>query len=405
MNSIKSADEERVPFSVQLLISATFMMNIGSFAIMPFLVLYLSHTLHFSSWEVATVLTVTLVCARVLPFFTGMIGDRTSHSTTLVSGMIIRGLGFIGYAFFTSFVEMVCSAALIGIGSALYDPSVKAIFAGQTDVQRKRAFTFFNQALNGGAVLGPLVGGLLVTKDPLYPFLCGGGITVLLGILLLFFRKHYQTVRTTLQLGQSFRNVWGNKVFVSFTCIMTLFWIVFSQLHISYPLEAFRITNDEGVVGTLYIVAGIAGVLTMFVIRSSFQKRSPLKVIQIGLLLMGSSFLIVPLFPIPSLIWILFCVVLFTVGETYILPGSDLAIAELVTKEDSGAYYGMSTLSWAVGGTIGNYIGAYLMENGGTFVPWMIYGAISIVGCLLLLQLERQLKQVRQQTSYEEISS
>lgn len=400
----RSESKDRVPFSVQILISATFMMNIGSFAIMPFLVLYLSHTLHFSSWEVATVLTTTLICARVLPFFTGMIGDRTSHSTTMISGMIIRGIGFIGYAFFTSFFEVICSAALIGMGSALYDPSVKAIMASQPEQQRKSAFTFFNQALNAGAVLGPLVGGLLVTKDPLYPFLCGGGITVLLGIILFFFRTHYRTIRTTSRLGQSFRNIWGNKIFVAFTGIMTLFWVVFSQLHISFPLESFRITQDEGVVGTLYIVAGVAGILTMFVIRSSFQKRPPLRVIQIGLLLMGVSFLIVPLFPVPSLIWVLFCVVLFTVGETYILPGSDMAIAELATQEDSGAYYGMFTLSWAVGGTIGNYLGAYLMENGGTFYPWMIFGAISILACVLLIKVERQLKHVGKIKHYEELS-
>lgn len=65
-------------FPVQVLLVSTFLMNIGTFAMMPFLVLYLAHTLHFPAWQVAAVLTITLICARVPPFAPcrGQSGER-----------------------------------------------------------------------------------------------------------------------------------------------------------------------------------------------------------------------------------------------------------------------------------------------------------------------------------------
>ncbi|KIV72259.1 hypothetical protein SZ39_2684 [Bacillus mycoides] len=50
----------------------------------------------------------------------------------------------------------------LGFGGALFDPSVTAFFTSQKETVRKKIFTYFNQMLNTGVIIGPLVGALLL---------------------------------------------------------------------------------------------------------------------------------------------------------------------------------------------------------------------------------------------------
>lgn len=381
--------QERLGTPVRVLLAATFLMNVGSFAVVPFLAVYLTHTLHLSAWQVGSVLTVQLLCARLLPLATGMVGDRLSHSRNLVTGVLLRGLGFVGLAQSGWFGWVFAASALVGIGSAWYDPSVSAVFAGQPERQRKRTFTLYNQALNAGAVLGPLAGAALIAVDPTLPFYWGGVVFFVMAALLWYYRRHYRTVRTEKRVRDSMSRLWADRRFVRFTCIMVLFWAVYTQLSVSFPLEMMRISGEERWVSALFVVNGTSGVALMFLLRRFIERRPPLQVVRTGLWWLGLSFCLVPLVPGAPLVWLLFCMLLFTLGETMVLPGSDLAIAECTEGEDAGAYFGMYKLSWAAGGTVGNYAGAWLMNQGGEVWPWMVYGAAGFCACVLIGRLER----------------
>lgn len=374
---------ERMPISIHLLLYSTFLMNVGQFMVLPFLTIYLTTILHYTPWQVGTVLTVNLLFARILPVVSGVLGDRISHSTNAVAGVAIRGIGFIGYAAFHTFVPLVFASVLTGIGTALYTPSTKAIITTQPEVWRTRAFTRYNQSLNLGAVLGPLLGSLLIGAGIVVPFFLGGGLLLCIAGILFAFRRQYSTKRSESKALDSFIHALRHRTFIFFTLVMILFWIIFTQLTISFPIQAFRISNNNANAGTLFIVNGIAGVLLMFGLGKVFHRYQPIKIVSFGIFCTGLGFGLVPLFP--SIIWLLFCVVVYTLGETLVLPSSDIEIAHLSPREHSGAFFGMSSLSWAIGGTVGNYLGPWLMGQSNTALPWMIYGGIGVVACLLML--------------------
>lgn len=129
---------EKIPVPIKMLLLAVLLMNTGSFMIMPFLALHLTNNLHFSSWEVGTILTTILIAHRGLPVFTGFIGDRVSHTVNVIGGVMVRALGFGAFVFADSFWSVIIAAFFFGFGGALFDPSVTAFFTSQKETVRKK---------------------------------------------------------------------------------------------------------------------------------------------------------------------------------------------------------------------------------------------------------------------------
>ncbi|QBD81488.1 MFS transporter [Ktedonosporobacter rubrisoli] len=376
----------RLSIATRLLLTSAFLMNVGQFMILPFLAVYLTTTLHYPAWQVGTLLSANILCTRALPLAAGMIGDRLSHSTTILTGILVRSLGFLGLALFQSFPFLLGATLLMGTGGALYNPSIHSVFAAQPAEQHKRIFSTLNQVLNLGAVLGPLLGSLLLLFGPQLPFFGGSGLFFLIALTLFFFRQQYRTSATRTQLVDSFRQVLGHKHFMLFTLFMVLFWILFTQLTVAFPLEAFRISHNDFYVSAVYWVNGGTGfVLMAIVLKKVFQRYNPMYLVSIGMLCTGLGFALIQFFH--TGFWLLCCVGIYTLGETLVLPGSDMVVADISTssQENAGAFFGMFSLSWALGGAIGNYLGTALIESGDPAWSWTLYGLIGLVGCILTL--------------------
>lgn len=379
----------KMPLVIKILLGSAFLMNAGTFMVIPFLVVYLSNSLNLSPIEVGTILSANLFFGRLLPFITGLLGDRVSHSTTLLLGICLRGIGFIGYGFFESFAGLLMTSALVGIGGAFYDPSIMSVFASQNEKERKQAFTYLNQALNAGAILGPLFAAGLLLYNPTGPFLTSGLILILIAIVLSYFTKYIETKKSKRKLVSSIKQIISNKAYIKYILTMIIFWVVFSQLSVSIPLYVYYLTDDEKMISAIYMVNGLAGLAFMFFLRGLYIKYESLSLISRGSLIIGISLLILPL--IGSFPWLLFAIVLFTLGETLILPSSDMAIADYSKNEDTGGYYGLFELSFAAGTIIGTYLGTLLMEINQVY-PWYLYGGLSLFMFVLIGLLKKDLK-------------
>lgn len=377
-------DKEKLPLHIKILIVSAFLMNAGTFMVSPFLVVYLSINLKFTPIEVGTIISANLICGRALPIVTGLLGDRISHRITLFIGIAIRAFGFIGYGVFTDFWGLVFASALTGIGGAFYDPSVTSIFATQDAKNRKRIFTYLNQALNAGAVLGPLFAALLLGIDATTPFIISGLVLVCIFVTLFMFNKQFITQTTTTNVLKSIKEIIGNKAYLKYISAMMLFWAMFAQLTISIPIHVFNITQSEKYISFIFIANGLTGLIFMFFLRKYFEKHEALNLIKIGMLICAASFILIPL--TQSLVWLVLIIVMFTLGETLILPSSDMAVADYSQGNNPGGYFGLFEISFAGGTLIGNYVGMWLMEMNSIY-PWIIYCGITCFTCWLISRL------------------
>ncbi|EJQ38340.1 MULTISPECIES: MDR family MFS transporter [Bacillus cereus group] len=395
---------EKIPVPIKVLLTAVLFMNTGSFMIMPFLALYLTNDLHFSSWEVGTILTTILVSQRGLPIFTGFIGDRVSHTVNVIVGVMVRALGFGAFVFANSFWSVTIAAFLIGFGGALFDPSVTAFFTSQKETVRKKIFTYFNQMLNAGVIIGPLVGALLVKFNPVYPFTIAGIAMLVLSFILFIYRSKYpRTIKDNQKVLSSLKTVVSNKLFVGFICIMPLFWIMFAQLNISFPIKAYDLSGDKQLVSSIFIINGVSGLLLMFFLRKLFINQDPMILVKLGVLIMGVAIGMIPL--VPSIYWMLFCVFLYTLGETLTLPGAEMTVAQFSANKPAGLFFGMFQACWALGGSLGNYLGAWLNKFNHVSWSWLIYLAIGVLASILFNMIHRSMNKKSEFEERQNISS
>ncbi|MFD1032176.1 MDR family MFS transporter [Metaplanococcus flavidus] len=375
--------------SLSILLLSAFLMNLAGFAVISFLAVYLSNTLHYSAAQTGTILSIMILSSRGLPLLTGILGDKYGYKKLMGVGLVTRGTGFILLAFAPSFFWTAIAALLVGIGTACYEPSALAFFSSEPhEKKRKEAFTYLNFALNGGAIVGPLLGGLLLLFDPRYPFLISGLVFFFLFFIQL---SMIQEKRTPNLIQRSIRSdlsqLFSNKSYLYYCFSMIFFWFMFAQLTVAIPLHMFVISKSESLVALTITVNALSGLLLMLLFRKLFLSVHSFRLIKVGMLVMASSFLFISFSSSPY--WLLVCIVVFTIGETLVLPSSDIAISEFTNGNSPGIYYGFFELSFALGATLGNYTGAYFINDSSTtFWPWTIFFIIGLVGSILVGRLK-----------------
>ena len=130
-------------------------MSFGYFAVYAFLAIYLLTFLHFSAVQVGTVLTVMTITSRVIPLFSGLIADKIGYIIMMIAGLFLRGIGFIALGICSDFYTISISSALIGFGTAFYEPRARHI-RFTTSSFEKNLFTYLNLRFNCGAIIHQL---------------------------------------------------------------------------------------------------------------------------------------------------------------------------------------------------------------------------------------------------------
>ncbi len=95
----------------------------------------------------------------------GRLGDRWGYRPTIISGMLVLGMALPLLAIPQTAVTLFLLAVLLGGAQALVFPCTVAMIADQIDRPHLGAgFGFLGTLQNGGKVLGPLVGGVLIVQ-------------------------------------------------------------------------------------------------------------------------------------------------------------------------------------------------------------------------------------------------
>ncbi|MEH7030057.1 MFS transporter, partial [Bacillus wiedmannii] len=84
----------------------------------------------------------------------------------------------------------------------------------------------------------------------------------------------------------------------------------------------------------IFIINGVSGLLLMFFLRKLFINQDPMILVKLGVLIMGVAIGMIPL--VPSIYWMLFCVFLYTLGETLTLPGAEMTVAQFSANKPAG---------------------------------------------------------------------
>jgi MFS transporter, DHA1 family, multidrug resistance protein len=381
------------PLSVKLLLSTSFMMNLGFYALIPYLTLHLTGSFGWTLAMAALVLSVRQFSQQGFAFLGGAMADLFGYKGTMVIGMFVRAVGFAMFAYCTETWHFFVAAILSGLGGSLFDPAVSAAFAVLTpDSVRKEVFAFRNVLGNIGVVGSQLVGTALVAVDFTYLSLFAGGIFGLCGLILFFLLSPIQAKNTRLGVWESMSHVIRDKRFVRFTFILMGYYYLNMQIFLTIPRFVEDVMGDKFYVGVVLSTVSLSVILLQMQVTrwlDGYQQR--LTLIGIGALVMGVGLFMLAF--TQSLWLMLISVFLYALGTMISVPNLVEMVPRFAPKDLVGAYYGFNGYSVAIGGSVGQIVGGWVYDLSKQLaMPWMSWGICLLVGLFVawkLYQMER----------------
>lgn len=229
-----------------VLLGSQFVFNIGFYAVVPFLAIFLRDDMLLSGGLIGLVLGLRTFSQQGMFIVGGALSDRFGAKSVILSGCIVRVAGYLLLAFGQSLWPVILGACLTGVGGALFSPSIEALLAKagtQSEAKGKRSraewFALFAVCGELGAVLGPVMGALLTGLGFRQVALAGAGIFIV-ALVVLFFSlpaAHHSTKPLKiLPWWTTFRQ----PRFVAFIIAYSSWLLSYNQLYLALPVEIQR---------------------------------------------------------------------------------------------------------------------------------------------------------------------
>jgi FSR family fosmidomycin resistance protein-like MFS transporter len=153
---------EQTVFAVLFAISFSHLLNDTIQALIPSLYPLLKTTLNLNFTQLGLI-TFTFQCtASLLQPLVGLYTDRRSMPFSLSLGMGFTLIGLIALSMAHSFPMIILSAALVGMGSAVFHPEASRVAHMAAGTNRGLAQSLFQVGGNAGSSLGPLLAALII---------------------------------------------------------------------------------------------------------------------------------------------------------------------------------------------------------------------------------------------------
>ena len=169
------------------------------------------------------------------------------------------------------------------------------------------------------------------------------------------------------------------------------FFQVFSTLSVFLKNE---IGYAEHIIGAVFVINGVVIVLSEMVIVHTFEKRPPLLVVVIGLLLTAVGLGLTVFANIGFILVI--SVLVWTLGEILTIPFLNTHVASLVNPRNRGIYMGYFSAAFSIAHILAPSLGMRLFESFGGTTVWILCTLLSCVAAFGIYVLYLQFKRSEQ---------
>lgn len=362
-----------------VLLSGVLFTHLAYYLVIPLLAVILTTQKKVPVSDVGLILGSSSFALLTGSLIGGWLTDKLGQRRTLVVGLVLRGIGLLGYGFFASMPLLFGTAVLAGLGGGIYTPPAKAgVATYSTEQNKSTAFSIRGIAANIGVTVGPLIGALLMPAHVTWLFITAALVHAGLAAahqLLLPARSELVPGPET-NRGFAFR-ILKDPPFLAFSVVTIFIWALYVQFTFSIPLRAAEILPNPKTIGLLWSISSVLVIFLQAPITRYLSKTMhPLVSLAIGVLLIGIG--------LGSIMWagrfthLLLSVIVFTFGEMLVTPIVDTIVSDLAKPELLGSYFGIASFVWGMGESLGNVSGGQLMSLarswGAPSLPWLIFG-------------------------------
>ena len=247
----------------RLLVLTQLAFNIGFYLVLPFLADHLADDLGLASAVVGLVLGLRTFSQQGLFMLGGVLADRFGTRPVVLIGCAVRVAGFLILAFAGTLTAVLAGTLLTGVAAALFSPAVESALAregGRLEadggVRRTELFAMFAVAGQVGAVLGPLLGVVLLGVGFRATCLAAAAVFVLILLMHARWLPREPGVHRADPLVAALVEVAGNRRFLLFAAANSACLLAYNQLYLALPVELDRV-GGEAALGWLFALASV----------------------------------------------------------------------------------------------------------------------------------------------------
>lgn len=341
---------------------------------------------------IVAAVTITGVAVK-LP--SGALSDLFGFRRLMMTGALVKASGPFLYLAALSWPALLVVRFYHGLATALYAPPASALVAKVYPKERGNRLGLYSAAENAGVVLGPLLGGAVLTVLSFSgAFIVSGAIGVLALVAMSQVpRDRYTSAPATGQpqrlgaalgrLAAGVREIAADPAIRLVSLVEGMLWMGIGSLQAYLPIYALTVHLRIWQIGVLAGGQGVASIVSRPVLgkRSDRLGRKPL--IIAGALLCIGTLIAVP--HVDSFFVLLALSMVFGLGTGMVTPSTTAMIGDLVKRGNYGSAMGVFGSLWDIGHASGPIIFGFLLIALGYQLSWLIMASIMAVALVIFL--------------------
>jgi len=349
-----------------------------------FIVLYLTQR-GYSAGAAGFVLGVAGLANVVGNAVGGYLADRIGRRWTIVVSTVpTAGLTAI-VPFVESYPILVTVVGLIGVTSQIYRPAAAAVLLDSvtTNQQRLAAFGVFRFAMNLGAALGGVIGGVLASTSYAGLFLGNAVGCLLFGVVVAVLLRDKPQPESGPddadapgERAVGYRQALADRTLMRFLVMTLVAEFVYIQSTVGLPLHVTDVGLSARDFGLLIGLNGLLVLLLELPITGAVSRYRPEYVLAIGNLIVGIGLALTGF--TSSMVLLAATVVIWTFGEMVTSTYSQAYLGSLTPPGMVGRYQGLHGVAYTIGTGVGPLIGGALYAVG----PWALWALVAAAGVL-----------------------
>ena len=373
----------RLPGRVWIISLGILVNQVGNF-LPVFIVLYLTER-GYSAGAAGLVLGVSGVGKVLGNAVGGHLADRIGRRWTIVlSTVTTAGLTAV-VPFLVPLPLIVAVVGVIGVTSQIYRPAAAAVLvdAVATNQQRLAAFGVFRFAMNVGAALGGVIGGVLADTSYVGLFLGNAAACLLFGVVVAMLlreaprsRSDQDNADTQADRAVGYRQMLADRTLVRFLLMTVVAEFVYIQSTVGLPLHVSDVGLSPGDFGLLIGLNGLLALVLELPITGAVSRYRPEYVLAVGNLITGVGLALTGF--MSSMVMLAATVLIWTLGEMTTSTISQAYLGSLAPPHMVGRYQGLHGVAYTTGTGAGPLIGGAVYAIG----PWALWAVIGAAGLL-----------------------
>lgn len=375
----------------------TLINRLGEFVV-PLLGFYLTAQRGLSITQVTLVLSVLGVGRFISEPLGGALSDRYGPARTMMLALGGGAVMLLALSAASSYGWILAGVLGYSLFSSLYKPaSSVAVAELTTGRQRTGAYNLLYWAINVGAAVAPLLGGVLAAVSFRLLFVLDALTMAVYAALLGLFFRGGEAARTV-QRAASARLPRDPLLWTYMVAAL-----LFATTYQSYKLLALVFAQQGYTAAQYGAVLAVNGALVVLlglplghlIARDNRTRWQAVGALLLGLGFAGHAFA-------PTLLWHMLAVAVWSLGEIVGYSIGKTVVAELGRPAVRGRYIGLVGSMSGLGTLAGPLIGGWLLSHFGNVALWLGLAALSGVAALIYRALEGAVGERRRLNAEEE---